>query len=164
MAANGKDSTVNNDSTELKPLLVVINSYNETKPWVVDIEPIIKAASHHKVKVSLEHLENTRVRNDSLYNIIVNTIFQKYSEAKPDYVVIIGGLAITMVERIRQEWGKDIPMVYVGITDRVGRRSDYYTDIKNFVDFSTWQPVDSVFKDLNLLFVSQPYFPQKQLT
>ena len=66
MAANGKDSTVNNDSTELKPLLVVINSYNETKPWVVDIEPIIKAASHHKVKVSLEHLENSRVRNDSL--------------------------------------------------------------------------------------------------
>ena len=130
---------------------------------VVDIEPIIKAASHHKVKVSLEHLENTRVRNDSLYNIIVNTIFQKYSEAKPDYVVIIGGLAITMVERIRQEWGKDIPMVYVGITDRVGRRSDYYTDIKNFVDFSTWQPVDSVFKDLNLLFVSQPYFPQKTI-
>ena len=163
MAANGKDSTVNNDSTELKPLLVVINSYNETKPWVVDIEPIIKAASHHKVKVSLEHLENTRVRNDSLYNIIVNTIFQKYSEAKPDYVVIIGGLATTMVERIRQEWGKDIPMVYVGITDRVGRRSDYYTDIKNFVDFSTWQPVDSVFKDLNLLFVSQPYFPQKTI-
>lgn len=33
-----------------QPLLVIINSYNETKPWVVDIEPVIKAASHHKEK------------------------------------------------------------------------------------------------------------------
>lgn len=146
-----------------QPLLVIINSYNETKPWVVDIEPVIKAASHHKVKVNIEHLESTRVRNDSLYNITVNTIFSKYREIRPDYVVIIGGLAVTMHDRIREEWGYDIPIVYVGITDRVGQRKDYFTDITNFVDFSTWQPIDSVFHDKNMLFVSQPYFPEKTI-
>lgn len=143
------------------PLLVVINSYNETKPRVVDIEPIVKAASHHKVKINIEHLETTRVRNDSLYNITVNTVFSKYRENKPDYVVVVGGLAITMLDRIHDEWGDDIPIVYVGLTNRIGRREDYFTNIRHFVDFSTWQPVDSIFKNQNILFVSQPYFPEK---
>lgn len=161
-----RDSTVLYDSHRIiarQPLLVVINSYNETKPWVVDIEPVIKAASHHKVKVNIEHLESTRVRNDSLYDITVNTVISKYKENRPDYVVIIGGLAITMHNRIREEWGYDIPIVYVGITDRVGQRKDYFTGMDNFVDFSTWQPLDSVVKDKNMLFVSQPYFPEKTI-
>lgn len=163
-----RDSTVRFDTSQTEavarqPLLVVINSYNETKPWVVDIDPVIKAASHHKVKVNIEHLENTRVRNDSLYNIIVNTVISKYIDNKPDYIVIIGGLAITMHNRIREEWGNDIPIVYVGITDRVGQKKDYFTGMDNFVDFSTWQPIDSVFDDRNMLFVSQPYFPEKTI-
>lgn len=144
-----------------QPMLIIINSYNETRKSVIDIEPIVRSASIHKVKVNVEHVETSRVCNDSTYNVAVESLFNKYRKDHPDYVVIAGGMGATFIQRIRQEWGDSIPMVYVGVTNFVGKRSDYYTGVDDYVDFSTWQSIDSVFPDANLLFVSQPYFAEK---
>ncbi|MDE6644855.1 MAG: hypothetical protein K2J97_02065 [Muribaculaceae bacterium] len=155
--------SVASDTTEVdsRPLLVVLNSYNEARQGVIDIEPVVKAASEHKVRVNLEHIEIARVRNDSIYDITANALFDKYSDEKPDYVVIVGGMGTTFIDRIRQEWGDQIPIVFVGVTEYVGDRDDYYTGTENFVDYSTWQHIDSVYTGANLLYVSQPYFPEK---
>ncbi len=144
-----------------RPLLVVINSYNEARQGVIDIDPIVKAASEHKVRVSLEHIEIARLRNDSIYDLTEKAMFGKYRDEKPDYVVIVGGMGTTFINRIRQEWGDQIPIVYVGVTEYVGNRDDYYTNTEKYVDYSTWQHIDSVYTGANLLYVSQPYFPEK---
>ena len=155
--------SVASDTTNIseRPLLLVINSYNETWQGIVDLDPIIKSASEHRLRVNVEHLEIVRMVNDSIYDLLSDALFDKYKDEKPSYVVIAGGMGTTFINRIRQEWGDQIPLVFIGVTDEVGDREDYYTSSDDFVDFSTWQSLDSVYAGANLLYVSQPFFPEK---
>ena len=87
--------------------LLIINSYNEQAAWsnsiIVPIMQEVGKMSNTSAYVS--HLHSILIKNDSLYQHSVNTLFQRYENTKPHSVVLIGNMAFTLRDRIKEEWG-----------------------------------------------------------
>lgn len=87
--------------------LLVINSYNESAPWVQDyITPfMLEAAKNKDLTCNLVHMNATLVRTDSLYSMVVDGIFDRFRDEKPDFLVLVGNMAFSIKDRIKSEWG-----------------------------------------------------------
>ncbi len=87
-----------------KKQLIIINSYNEVAPWPrkymnkviqdVSARPDFKA-------VRVIHLNNSLIFNQEDYNNLVSMLFDYYTGAVPDYIVLIGNFAFNLRDKIK---------------------------------------------------------------
>lgn len=121
--------------------LLIINSYNEQAAWsnsiIVSIMQEVGKMSNTSAYVS--HLHSILIKNDSLYQHSVNTLFQRYENTKPHSVVLIGNMAFTLRDRIKEEWG-DIPIILCA------GRDSYTSPRYNYPEYESAEiPKDSIF-------------------
>lgn len=87
----------------------------------------------------VSHLHSILIKNDSLYQHSVNTLFQRYENTKPHSVVLIGNMAFTLRDRIKEEWG-DIPIILCA------GRDSYTSPRYNYPEYESAEiPKDSIF-------------------
>lgn len=118
--------------------LLIINSYNESAPWVQDyITPfMLEAANNDNLDCNLIHMNSSLIRTDSLYDTIGDGIFNRFKDDKPDYLVLIGRMAFSLRDRIQDEWG-DVPMLFLGSNDKTVLNEKYLSGDQNFLNSET---------------------------
>ena len=136
--------------------LLVINSYNEGAPWVQDyITPfMLEAAKNKDLTCNLVHMNATLVRTDSLYSMVVDGIFDRFRDEKPDFLVLVGNMAFSIKDRIKSEWG-DIPMLYFGTSDRIIPEGKYLSGDKTILNRET-VPLANLRERYNFTFIEVP--------
>ena len=115
--------------------LLIINSYNESAPWVQDyITPfMLKAAKTDGLNCNMVHMNSTLIRTDSMYSSVEEGIFNRFKDNHPSYLVLIGKMAFSLRDRIKSEWG-DIPMLVLGSSDKIGIDEKYLTGNTSYLD------------------------------
>ena len=116
------------DNPERKRLLI-INAYHDGAPWAQDIiNPILfdisKRDNFHAPEVI--YLNNTLIHNDEDFRIMEDGLFKRFSDKKPDYLVLVGNFTFTLRDRIKKEWG-DVPMLLICQSLDYGSQLFYYT-------------------------------------
>ena len=136
--------------------LLVINSYNEGAPWVQDyITPfMLEAARNKDLTCNLVHMNATLVRTDSLYSMVVDGIFDRFRDEKPDFLVLVGNMAFSIKDRIKSEWG-DIPILYFGTSDRIIPEGKYLSGDKTILNRET-VPLANLRERYNFTFIEVP--------
>lgn len=136
--------------------LLVINSYNEGAPWVQDyITPfMLEAAKNKDLICNLVHMNATLVRTDSLYSMVVDGIFDRFRDEKPDFLVLVGNMAFSIKDRIKSEWG-DIPILYFGTSDRIIPEGKYLSGDKTILNRET-VPLANLRERYNFTFIEVP--------
>lgn len=136
--------------------LLVINSYNEGAPWVQDyITPfMLEAAKNKDLTCNLVHMNATLVRTDSLYSMVVDGIFDRFRDEKPDFLVLVGNMAFSIKDRIKSEWG-DIPILYFGTSDRIIPEGKYLSGDKTILNRET-VPLANLRERYNFTFIEVP--------
>ena len=145
-------------ANEEKRRLLIINSYNESAPWSQDITTpiLLQTASIEDIAADVVHMNETFIRNDSLYEEMENGIFQRFQYQKPDYLVLLGNMAFTLRDRIVSEWG-DIPIILVGTEDTYAPRAYYFTGRPIDTPDTSSKPLAELRQLYNFTFIETPY-------
>lgn len=141
----------------LQKQLLIINSYSEGTPWSQGfIAPILLQTSQTKgVDGEVVHLNGFLIRNDSLYQRMEDSLFQRYADRKPEMLVLVGNMAFCLRDRIRREWG-DVPMLLIAEMDSVAPREWYYTGRPVHMSDDGLVPLSSFHDGYNFTFVETP--------
>ena len=141
-----------------KKNLLIINSYNESAPWVQSyITPfMLEAATNDQINCNLVHMNSTLVRTDSMYYKIENGVFDRFKHNRPDLLVLIGKMAFSLRDRIKSEWG-DIPMLYLGEDDKIGQNEKYLSGDRSYPD-KTQIPLSEIRSQYNFTYIEVPNF------
>ncbi len=137
--------------------LLIINSYNEGAPWSQElITPItMQTAQTAGVSAEIIHMNGTFIRNKTLFKQMEDGIFTRFENKRPDYLVLIGNMAFTLRDRIKQEWG-DIPMILIGNEDSFAPNEYYYTGgTLNLMDCKL-TPLSQVREQYNFAYIEIP--------
>ena len=136
-----------------KKNLLIINSYNESAPWVQSyITPfMLEAANNDQLNCNLVHMNSTLVRTDSMYYKIENGVFDRFKHNRPDFLVLIGRMAFSLRDRIKSEWG-DIPMLYLGEDDKIGLNEKYLSGDRSYLD-KTQIPLSEIRSQYNFTYI-----------
>ena len=116
------------DNAERKRLLI-LNAYHDGAPWAQDIiNPILFDISKRDNFRAPEviYLNNTLIHNDEDFRTMEDGLFKRFSDKKPDYLVLVGNFTFTLRDRIRKEWG-DVPMLLICQSLDYGSQLFYYT-------------------------------------
>lgn len=137
--------------------LLIINSYNESAPWVQSyITPfMLEASRNNMLDCDVVHMNSSLIRTDSMYENIENGIFDRFKSNHPDYLVIIGKMAFSLRDRIRAEWGREIPMLFLGVDDMICPGNRYLSGDKSYTN-AEHKPLSSLRADYNFTFVEVP--------
>lgn len=116
-------------ANENKKQLVIINSYNEVAPWPRKyinniIQDISTRPDFNAVRVI--HLNNSLIFNMDDYVELEDMMFDNYTGADPDYLVLIGNFAFNLRDKIKEYWG-DVPMLLISQNDRIAPLDFYFT-------------------------------------
>lgn len=147
----------NPPSKETKELLI-INSYNENSPWIYKYLTafLAEAAGNSSLKCDMIHMSSGLIRSDTTYYQMSDRIFQKFQHRHPDYVVMLGRVALTLIDRVKAEWG-DIPVLVLGHNDRIAPGEKYHTGNRDFLGKETIS-IAEMRDDYNLTFIEVPDF------
>jgi signal transduction histidine kinase/CheY-like chemotaxis protein len=115
-----------------------------------------------KVYVSISNMHDVAMANDTVYQTVANNIFARYADQKPAYAVLIGNLAFTLRDRIKQEWG-DIPLVLLSGEDHVAPTRYYFSGQFNDLDDDEMTSLQSLRKDYNFTYINAPAYPEETL-
>ncbi len=139
--------------------LLIINTYSENAEWSNGvIVPMVEEVSRlHNVSAYIVHVNAAFITNDSLYNTSVDALFKRYETITPDYVVMIGNMAFTMRDRVRQEWG-DVPIVLCAEMGFMLPRRFYYTGCAELPQEDDVVPLSKFTKNYNMTYVLFPYY------
>lgn len=145
---------------ENKKQLVIINSYNEVAPWPRKyINKVIQDVSSRPDfnAVRVIHLNNSLVFNQEDYDNLVNMLFDNYTGADPDYIVLIGAFAFNLKDKIKQVWG-DVPILLITQSDKVAPLDFYFTAINtsDTIMPPKMTPMESFRDDYNFSLVLTP--------
>lgn len=134
--------------------MLIINSYNESAPWVQGyIAPfMLEAAKSNNLNCELVHMNSTLIRTDSLYDQVTDGIFDRFRGNKPDCLVMIGRMAFSLRDRVKEEWG-DVPMVFLGTNDRTVAGEEYLTGSKSA---GTTQSLSGIRQLYNFTYIEIP--------
>ena len=140
--------------------LLIINTYSENAEWSNGvIVPIVEEVSHMpNVEAYIVHMNAAFITNDSLYNATEKTLFERYGNSvAPDYVVMIGNMAFTLRDKVREEWG-DVPIVLCAEMDFMLPRQFYYTGNDSMPAQADCTPLSQYTDDYNMTYVLFPYY------
>lgn len=137
--------------------LLIINSYNEGAPWSQElITPItMQTAQTAGVSAEIVHMNGTFIRNDKLFKQMEDGIFTRFESKKPTYLVLIGNMAFTLRDRIKQEWG-DIPMILIGNEDSFASTEYYFTGGSLNILDGKLTPLSQIRQQYNFTFIEVP--------
>lgn len=136
--------------------LLIINSYNESASWV---QPYLttfmkEAAYSESLNCNIAHMNSTLIRDTAFYNKVENGIFERFDGNHPDILVVIGKMAFSLRDRIKQEWG-DIPILFLGVDDHVGVNEKYLSADMEYPK-SIQVSLSDLRQDYNFTFVEIP--------
>ncbi|MDE6268241.1 MAG: HAMP domain-containing histidine kinase, partial [Muribaculaceae bacterium] len=137
-----------------KPHVLIVNSYSDSKPWVIDLNPLLTAMGEFDVSSELVHMDQALITNDSVYQTTVNSIINGRKRV-PDVVVFMGQMALTMRDRMKREWGP-VPMLYISFTDRLGPVEELYSGVEHEFNYDDWMNASELRGEYDLTFVEQP--------
>ncbi|MCC8118223.1 MAG: HAMP domain-containing histidine kinase [Bacteroidales bacterium] len=108
--------------------LLIINSYNEAGPWSKEmIRPVtMMIAKTEGISSTIVHLNGTLVKDSLMYQQMADGLFGRYDDDAPEYIVMVGNMAATLMPQIKERWG-DIPMVLITKKEVVGPIDYYFT-------------------------------------
>ena len=137
--------------------ILIINSYNEGAPWSQElITPVtMKAAQNPEVRADIVHMNATFIRDSLLFKQMEDGIFVRFENKEPDYLVLIGNMAFTLRDRIKQEWG-DIPMILVGNEDSFAPNEYYFTGGSLNMADCKLTPLSRIRDQYNFAFIEVP--------
>lgn len=137
--------------------MLIINSYNESAPWVQSyITPfLMEAAGNEDLDCNLVHMNGTLIRTDSLYRRIEEGIFDRFKHNEPDYLVLIGSMAFSLRDRIQSEWGENIPMLCLGANDSIVPGDKYLSGSKTVLT-SQHVPLSEMRSRYNFTYIEVP--------
>ena len=79
--------------------LLIINSYHDGAPWAQDIiNPVLYDISTRDNFYAPEviYLNNTLIHNHEDFSVMEEGLFKKFSNRKPDYLVLVGNFSFTL--------------------------------------------------------------------
>lgn len=143
--------------------LLIINSYNESAPWVQDyITPfMLEAAQSDNLNCNLVHMNSSIIRTDTLYNEVADGIFHRFVDNKPDLLVIFGPTGFSLMERIKKEWG-DIPVLCLGANDNLIPGKKYLSGDTTILDVKS-TPLSDMRDRYNFTFVEVPDYHKETI-
>ena len=83
--------------------LLIINSYHDGAPWAQDIiNPVLYDISKRDnfYAPQVIYLSNTLIHNDEDFKVMEDGLFRRFSDKKPDYLVLVGNFSFTLRDRI----------------------------------------------------------------
>ncbi len=98
-----------------KKHLLILNSYDESSPWV---QEYINSLAYYAVNVkgascNVRHMNASLITNDSTYNEAIKSSLDFFGNIPPTGVILVGRPAFTARDEIYARW-PDIPMLYLG--------------------------------------------------
>ncbi len=112
--------------------LLIINGYHDGAPWAQEIiNPVLYDIAKRDDFVAPEvvYLSNTLIHNEQDFQTMENGLFERFSDRKPDYLVLVGNFTFTLRDRIVKEWG-NVPMLLVCQSEEYGSQEFYYTYVE----------------------------------
>lgn len=143
--------------------LLIINSYNESAPWVQDyiIPFMLEATQNGNLNCNLIHMNSSLIRTDSLYDEVTDGIFQRFANDKPDFLIVFGSTGFSLLERVKEEWG-DIPSLCLGTVDRVIPGEKYLSGDTSFLNVEP-TPLSDMRDRYNFTFVQLPDYHKETI-
>jgi len=149
---------IENDMAKPCKQLVVINSYHENASWVqLYITPfMMEAARRANLHCRIINMTSSLITDERAYKCVEDGIFKSFENSKPDYVVMVGGMAFTLRDRLKKEWG-DIPIILFASGDELFTPQHlYYSKFKDNPDLFRYRSLKEVRDDYNFTFVEIP--------
>ncbi|HMS39936.1 MAG TPA: ABC transporter substrate binding protein, partial [Pyrinomonadaceae bacterium] len=93
---------------------------NGTSPYLVDMEEAFiheakNLLGNKGILIHVERSQGTHNSNKARNSKVINELFSKFSNSKPDIVVTFGSGVSTYIRK----YHKDIPQIFVGVTDPI---------------------------------------------
>lgn len=107
--------------------ILCINSYSESTPWSSRMISTISEYVQKDPQLALyaEHMNTLMIDNDSILEKFENMISQKYSQPRPQLLVLLGSPAFTLRDEYRKFWG-DIPIILCSEEAFLGPQEAYF--------------------------------------
>lgn len=138
--------------------LGVISAYHESAPWVQDIftEITVTLSEREDLWIDPIYMNATFITNQKILDRTIDGVFDHFKDKKPDYLLLFGGLTLTMRDRIVEEWG-NIPIVLVSKSDVFGPDEYYLTrEIPDSID-EQLRPIEDLLSQYpNITFIQYP--------
>ncbi len=109
--------------------LLIINGYHDGAPWAQEIiNPVLYDIAKREDFEAPEvvYLSNTLIHNAQDFRTMEEGLFERFSDKKPDYLVLVGNFTFTLRDRIVKEWG-NVPMLLICQSMEYGSQDFYYT-------------------------------------
>lgn len=138
--------------------LLIINGYHDGAPWAQEIiNPVLYDIAKRDDFVAPEvvYLSNTLIHNEQDFNTMAHGLFERFSDRKPDYLVLVGNFAFTLRDRIVKEWG-NVPMLLVCQSEDYGSQEFYYTYEESQVACENLRPLKELQGKYNFSIVHIP--------
>ena len=138
--------------------ILIINSYSDGASWsqVLMSKIMVKMLEAPNVSCEFANLSTPFVRNDSLYNAMVEHFFDRYEYFTPNIIVILGNMGFSFREQLRAQWD-DVPIVLIGESDFIAAPEWYYSGRPvEMGDENTIRLAD-LRRDYNFTFIEAPY-------
>ena len=137
--------------------LGVISAYHESAPWPKDLFTAVSLnlADRSDIIIDPVYMNASLITDENYLNRTIDGVFQHFKNNKPDYLLLIGGMTITLRDRIVEEWG-DIPMAMISKSDKYGPRNYYITNDTAFISDQMLRPMADLQGRYNLTLVQFP--------
>ncbi|MDE7418985.1 MAG: hypothetical protein K2N35_02115 [Muribaculaceae bacterium] len=138
--------------------LLIINSYHDGAPWAQDIiNPVLYDISKRDnfYAPQVIYLSNTLIHNDEDFKVMEDGLFRRFSDKKPDYLVLVGNFSFTLRDRIVKEWG-NVPMLLICQSELYGSQEFYYTNVSSESEEETLRPLQDLQGKFNFSIVHIP--------
>ncbi len=138
--------------------LLIINSYHDGAPWAQDIiNPVLYDISKRDDFYAPEviYLNNTLIHNHEDFCVMEEGLFKKFSNRKPDCLVLVGNFSFTLRDRIVKEWG-NVPMLLICQMAEYGSQEFYYTNVSSEAESETLRPLQELQGKFNFSIVHIP--------
>lgn len=138
--------------------LLIINSYHDGAPWAQDIiNPVLYDISKRDNFYAPEviYLNNTLIHNNEDFNVMEEGLFKRFSNRKPDFLVLVGNFSFTLRDRIVKEWG-NVPMLLICQSSKYGSQEFYYTNVSPEAEAETLRPLQELQGKFNFSIVHIP--------
>lgn len=143
-------SLANKDIVKSDNYILIINSYTEAAPWSIRL---ISAATEYvqsipNLSLYTEHMSMLMVSNDSTLNEFKQSLFEKYKDYPPRFLILLGNSALILRDEYRKTWG-DIPMIVCAENDYIGPNEHYLS--KKPINVADRIPISDLAQPYNLV-------------
>ncbi len=137
--------------------LAIISAYHESAPWIENLLTALTLDLSDRADIIIDpvYMNATLITDSTYYNRTVDGIFQHFENKKPNYLIMIGGMGITLRDRIVEEWG-DIPVILVAKTGLFGPPEYYFTGDSALYPSELLHPIEELRGQYNFTFIQHP--------